>query len=210
MIPWEIQGRELVNCNCSYGCPCQFNALPTHGSCHATGAIAIDKGRFGDTSLDGTKIAFVFWWPGAVHEGRGKCVPIVDERTSAGQRQALLTLMSGQESDPFATMFNVYASTMETVYEPVFANIDFDVDVDERVGRIKVEGYIDTSAEPIRNPVTGAAHRVRIDLPHGFEYALAEVGSASSTITGPIAFDLKNSYGQFARLHLNNHGPIRA
>ena len=38
---------------------------------------------------------------------------------------------------------------------------------------------------------------------------MAEVGSASSKITGPIAFDLKNSYGQFARLHLNNHGPIR-
>ena len=118
--------------------------------------------------------------------------------------------MSGQESDPFATMFNVYASTMETVHEPVFAKIDFEVDVDERIGRIKVDGYIDTSAEPIRNPVTGDVHRARIDLPHGFEYALAEVGSASSTITGPIAFDLKNTYGQFARLHLNNHGPIRA
>jgi Uncharacterized conserved protein len=24
MTPWEIEGRELVNCNCSYGCPCQF------------------------------------------------------------------------------------------------------------------------------------------------------------------------------------------
>src|SRR5688572_8400856 len=70
MIPWEIQGREFVNCNCAYGCPCQFNALPTHGRCEATGAIVIDKGRFGDVSLDGAKIAFVFWWPGAVHEGR--------------------------------------------------------------------------------------------------------------------------------------------
>ena len=44
--------------------------------------------------------------------------------------------------------------------------------------------------------MTGAVHRARIDLPHGFEYAVAEVGSASSTITGPIAFDLKNSYVQ--------------
>jgi hypothetical protein len=63
------------------------------------------------------KIAFVFSWPGAVHEGKGKCLPIVDEGASEEQRKALLTLMSGQESDPFATMFNVYASTMETVHE---------------------------------------------------------------------------------------------
>lgn len=208
MTPWEIEGREFVNCNCAYGCPCQFNALPTHGNCKATGAIAIDRGHFGNTSLDGTRIAFVFRWPGAVHEGKGECLPIVDERASEEQRKALLTLMSGQESDPFATMFNVYASTMEKVHDPVFTPIDFDVDVDERVGRIKVDGYIDTRGEPIRNPVTGAVHQARIELPHGFEYRVAEVGSASSTITGPVAFDLKDSYGQFARIHLNNHGPI--
>ena len=209
MIPWEIQAREFVNCNCGYACPCQFNALPTHGRCEAAGAIAIDKGYFGDVSLDDTKIAFVFWWPGAVHEGKGKCLPIVDEGASEGQRKALLTVMSGGETDPFATMFNVFASTVETVYDPVFTKISFDVDIEERKGRILVEGYFETVGEPIRNPVTGDPHRVRIDLPHGFEYSIAEIGSASSNVRGPIPLTLKNSYGQFAHLHLNNHGPIR-
>ena len=32
---WQIKARELANCNCAYGCPCQFNALPTHGNCRA-------------------------------------------------------------------------------------------------------------------------------------------------------------------------------
>ena len=209
MIPWEIQAREFVNCNCGYACPCQFNALPTHGRCEAAGAIAIDKGYFGDVSLDDTKIAFVFWWPGAVHEGKGKCLPIVDEGASEDQRKALLTVMSGGETDPFATMFNVFASTVETLYDPVFTKINFDVDIEERKGRINVEGYFETAGEPIRNPVTGDPHRVRIDLPHGFEYSIAEVGSASSNVRGPIPLTLKNSYGQFAHLHLNNHGPIR-
>ena len=209
MIPWEIQAREFVNCNCGYACPCQFNALPTHGRCEAAGAIAIDKGYFGDVSLDDTKIAFVFWWPGAVHEGKGKCLPIVDEGASEDQRKALLTVMSGGETDPFATMFNVFASTVETVYDPVFTKISFDVDIEQRKGRILVEGYFETVGEPIRNPVTGDPHRVRIDLPHGFEYSIAEIGSASSNVRGPIPLTLKNSYGQFAHLHLNNHGPIR-
>jgi hypothetical protein len=209
MIPWEIQAREFVNCNCGYACPCQFNALPTHGRCEAAGAIAIDMGYFGDVSLDDTKIAFVFWWPGAVHEGKGKCLPIVDEGASEDQRKALLTVMSGGETDPFATMFNVFASTVETVYDPVFTKISFDVDIEERKGRINVEGYFETVGEPIRNPVTGDPHRVRIDLPHGFEYSIAEIGSALSNVRGPIPLTLKNSYGQFAHLHLNNHGPIR-
>jgi hypothetical protein len=209
MIPWEIQAREFVNCNCGYACPCQFSDLPTQGHCEAAGAIAIDKGYFGDVSLDNTKIAFVFWWPGAVHEGKGKCLPIVDEGASEDQRKALLTVMSGGETDPFATMFNVFASTVETLYDPVFTKINFDVDIEERKGRINVEGYFETVGEPIRDLVTGDPHRVRIDLPHGFEYSIAEVGSASSNVRGPIPLTLKNSYGQFAHLHLNNHGPIR-
>jgi hypothetical protein len=209
MTPWEIKAREFVNCNCDWGCPCQFNALPTHGQCEATGAIAIDEGHFGDVSLADTKIAFVFWWPGAVHEGKGKCLPIVDEAASDEQRSALLTIMSGQESDPFATMFHVYASTMEEVYDPVFTKIDFDVDIDKRLGRIRVEGLIEADGQPIRNPVTGAEHRARIDLPHGFEYAVAEIGNASSITKGPIALEMNDSYAQFAHLHLNNHGPIR-
>jgi len=41
---WTIKGREFVNCNCSYGCPCQFNGLPTHGKCQAVAGFADDFG----------------------------------------------------------------------------------------------------------------------------------------------------------------------
>ena len=43
-IDWLIAGKSFGNCNCDYGCPCQFESLPTHGGCsgNATtkGAIA--------------------------------------------------------------------------------------------------------------------------------------------------------------------------
>ncbi len=209
MTPWEIQGRELVNCNCSYGCPCQFNALPTHGCCEAMGAIVIDRGHYGDVSLEGMKLAFVFKWPGAVHEGKGKCQPVIDSSATPAQREALLKIMAGQDTDPFATMFSVYASTCETMFEPIFTPIEFDVDVDARRGKAVVEGVLELEGRPIRNATTGAEQRARIDLPNGFEYELAEIGSASSRSQGSIALELKDSYGQFARLHLNNHGVIR-
>ena len=71
MINWEIHGLEFGNCNCSYGCPCQFNALPTHGNCRAVAFFRIDRGRFGDVKLDGLKCGLAAKWPGAVHEGPG-------------------------------------------------------------------------------------------------------------------------------------------
>ena len=43
-VKWTIKAREFVNCNCAYGCPCQFNALPTHGNCKAVAGMQIDTG----------------------------------------------------------------------------------------------------------------------------------------------------------------------
>jgi len=54
MISWELEADELVSCNCAYGCPCQFNALPTYGYCEAVAGIAIKRGRFGDVKLIAT------------------------------------------------------------------------------------------------------------------------------------------------------------
>ena len=51
--PFNIHGVEYGNCNCAYGCPCQFNALPTHGDCRFLLFSRIDSGAYGDTSLDG-------------------------------------------------------------------------------------------------------------------------------------------------------------
>ncbi|MBD0275794.1 MAG: DUF1326 domain-containing protein, partial [Acetobacteraceae bacterium] len=30
---WRLQGDWIKNCNCAFGCPCDFNARPTHGNC---------------------------------------------------------------------------------------------------------------------------------------------------------------------------------
>jgi len=42
------------------------------------------------------------------------------------------------------------------VHEPVFADIDFAVDIDRRRAHLKVPGYIEQRGEPILNPITGA------------------------------------------------------
>jgi len=208
MIPWEIRARELVNCNCAYGCPCQFNALPTHGHCQAIGGFDITEGHFGDVRLDGLRAVGILKWPGAIHEGRGEALMIVDERADEAQRKGLLAILSGEETVPGKTVWNVFASTLERVHDPLLRKIEIEIDVDARRGRIKVNGLVEVNGEPIRNPVTGAEHRVRIDLPDGFEYRLAEIGSASARVTGPIALQLKDSYAQFANLHLNQNGVV--
>ena len=209
MIEWSIKGREFANCNCAYGCPCQFNALPTHGTCRAAVVYQITEGRFGDVDLSGVRTAGVYAWPGPVHGGNGKMQLIVDESASAAQRDALLKIMQGQETEPMSTMWSVYTAMCATVLEPLFKPIELEIDVENRTGRAVVPGVLEMKGEPIRNPVTGEIHRVRIDLPHGFEYEIAEIGSGTTKATGEIMLDLENSYGQFAELHLSNSGVVR-
>jgi len=210
MIDWELQATEFVNCNCDYGCPCQFNALPTYGDCKAIAAYQINKGHFGDVKLDGLKVVGVFQWPKAIHEGEGRAFLIVDERASEDQRAGLLSIFSGEHTEPGKTIWNVFAATFAEVLPPEFKPIEIEIDVDARTGRVQIDGFVDMLGEPIRNPVTGAEHRARIDLPDGFEYSIAEIGSGSSKAKGPIAIEFDKSYGQFAHIHLNNQGVVRA
>ena len=42
---------------------------------------------------------------------------------------------------------------------------------------------------------------MRIDIPNGIEFALAEIGSATTRARGAIELDLNDSYGQFNLLH---------
>ena len=209
MTPWELEADEFVSCNCAYGCPCQFNALPTYGDCEAVAGLLIKRGHFGTTPLDGLRAVCVMQWPGPIHEGSGKTFVIIDERADDAQREGLLTILSGGETEMGATVWNVFAATLDEVFEPRFQAIDIGVDVAARRGHVRVDGLVESSGRPILNPVTGEEHRARIDLPNGFEYTLAEMGSSTFRVSGPIEMDFEDRYAQFASIHLGNHGVVR-
>jgi hypothetical protein len=208
-VNWTIKARQFVNCNCAYGCPCQFNALPTHGACVGFGALDVVEGHHGDIRLDGLKAVLINAFPGPVHEGRGVSARIIDKRATPLQRDALARIMAGEDALPGGSIFQILASMVETVHRPVFADIDLAIDVDRRRARLMIPGLIEARGEPIRNPVTGEEFRARIELPNGFEFTVAELGRGWSKANGPIRLDLADSYGQFANLHITESGVVR-
>jgi hypothetical protein len=209
MVSWEIHAKEFGNCNCGYSCPCQFNELPTHGSCEAVGFFRIDNGHFGDTQLDGLKMAMVVQWPGPVHEGKGVMQPVLDADADETQKNALLSIMTGKETDEMATVFAVYAAMCDTVHDPISTEIKFEYNADARGANCEAIGVAKGRGEPIRNSVTGDEHRVGIHLPDGFEFTLNEVGRGWSTSQGHVALNLEDSYAHWADINMNQHGVIR-
>lgn len=209
MTDWEIHGKEFGNCNCGYSCPCQFNDLPTHGYCETVGFFKIDSGNFGDARLDGLKMAMIVQWPGPVHEGKGVMQPILDHNADDDQKNALLSIMTGKETDDMATVFWVYHAMCDTVHDPISTEIKFDYDAEARRANCEAVGVATGKGEPILNPVTGEEHRVGIHLPNGFEYTLNEVGRGWSSSQGSIALNLDDTYAHWVDIDMNQHGVIR-
>ncbi len=135
---------------------------------------------------------------------------IIDKRANEAQREALrTTIMYGEETEPGKTMWNVFMTTVSTVLDPIYTDIQFEVDINGRRAKLVVPDLMESTGELIRNPVTGAEHRARIDLPDGFEFTIAEVGSSTSKVQGAISMELSATYGQLANLHLSTHGVVR-
>jgi hypothetical protein len=143
-----------------------------------------------------------------VHQGDGTMQLVVDVSADAKQREALLRIMHGQDTAERATMWWVYNAMCPHKLPPRFEPIELELDLEARRGRMLVPGVVESALEPIRNPVTGTEHRARIDLPHGFEYRLAEVASGRSKASGAIALDLEGTHAHFCNIHLTHQGAL--
>jgi hypothetical protein len=208
-VEWTMEGYEFVNCNCDWGCPCQFNGRPTHGDCRAVGFVQIDKGHFGKVPLAGLRWGILAAWPKAVHEGNGKLQTIVDKSANAQQRKAIETISHGGETEPGSLIWQVFSTTitqfLPTLYKPITLTINYA----DRTARVKVPGLVEGRGESIRNPVTGASHQVRVTMPSGFEFTDSEVLSGKSKASGPIKLDLDGTHAHMARVHWSTHGVVR-
>lgn len=206
-VKWRLEGKWIKNCNCAPGCPCDFWAPPTHHSCEGMFAMKVDKGYFGKTKMDGVKFGVVLHFPGPIHEGSGTVQPFVDARTTPAQREAILAIMSGKAGNPW---FEIVASLVTTVHEPKFVPVRFEHDLKKRRAKVTVEGLLETVTEPIKNLATGGGYQIRVQLPEGMEYKMAETATATVLkATGPVSYDWANSHSSLAHVVQTEHGLVR-
>src|ERR1051326_2132229 len=201
MPKWSFDADYLQACNCDYGCPCEFAAPPTPGYCEGIGVWKIDKGRYGDVSLDGLGLAFAAKWPGAIHEGNGTVCLFVDERASQQQRDALLEIGAGKAG---GLPYEILATTFTTLLPPQFVKCDLNVDGLNSTANLGDKFRI--ALESIKNPVTGEPETVTVEHGTGFIFKSAECASAreGSVAIDEMKFSYPNKAGFVARIHYGN------
>lgn len=208
MVDWSIEAVSFSNCNCDYGCPCQFERRPSQGNCRGFEVGRIEHGHFAGVTLDGLCYALLYAWPGAVFEGNGTLQAVIDERADQQQRRALATVLYGGETAEAKTHWWVYHAMSTTVHDPIFKPIDLEMEIERRTARVTIAGVLQSTGRPIVSPATGEQHRVRIDIPNGIEFEIAEIASASTTANGLIELELNDTYGQFNIIRHSGTGVV--
>ena len=180
---WTLRGTVFVAWNCDWGCPCNFNALPSKGKCEGGWTWHVETGRYGDVPLDGLNFSVYANWPGAIHHGNGEGLILIDERADARQREAIGTLIGGHVGGPWG----VLGWTWPKVHGP-FA-VPYDVHLDGINSRITCGSYVEIEGGPIKNPVTGAEVHPGIVLPEGLVLKRGDLGASKRfVVKGGIGF----------------------
>jgi hypothetical protein len=191
---WSLKGTVLVACNCDYGCPCNFNALPSKGKCEGGWVWKVDEGSFGDTSLDGLSFSVLVNWPGAIHDGGGEGLILVDERADEAQREAIGTLVGGSVGGPWG----ILAWTWPTVHGP--KAVRFEVELNGIESRVKAGDSLLVESTAIKNPVSGAEVHPGAVLPEGMIFKRGDFGASKVfRVDDGISFDHSGQYTAVAQ-----------
>lgn len=169
----NLTGQVLISCNCDFGCPCNFNALPTHGNCEGGWTWHVERGSVAGVALDGLNFSIYVKWPRAIHEGEGEGVILVDERADARQRDAVAVLMRGEAGGPWG----VLAWTWPKVHGPL--SVPYEITFNGLASRLKAGNAVELEFGTIKNPVNGKEVHPAIVLPEGLIVKHADLGTSS-------------------------------
>jgi len=170
----------------------------------------LEEGHFNETPLAGLKWAGLWKWPGEIAAGNGMRQIIIDERADQAQREALKTIISGEACVRMSNVFSVYGIMCEHFLDTLFLPIELEADFDQRTATVHIPGILTSHGRPLVNDFSGEPFHVALGRPSGsVEFTHAELGLATTTVTGGMDMAFEDSYGMWCVHHFNQDGLIR-
>lgn len=161
---WRYKAEYLEFCNCSYGCPCNFNGFPDKGNCQAVVGYQFLEGDCGGVDLAGATLVLAAKWPKAIHDGDGKVAVFFDKFTKPEQMEALGAIFTNVYG---GLPHEIIGPTITEMLGPFVEDIEFVVKGTE--SSIKIGNKISAAMTSFTSPVEPhEPNDVRIMLPSGF------------------------------------------
>jgi hypothetical protein len=187
---WKVSGDWFDVCKCNMPCPCEFAQTPTYGECNGILAYHINKGNYGETTLDGLNILALGGFKGNIWAGDGTTKIdlgfFFDEKANEKQRDALNMIFTGQAGGYMAEL----AKIIGNVKGLEFAPIRFEIADDLGYWSAEIPGKVLAKAEALTGPMTPPGKRVQTINPPG-----SEVGPGAVATWGVSTADQADAMG---------------
>jgi hypothetical protein len=168
---WWAEGLLLENCNCRLLCRCHihYSQPADHERCLGFLAFQIERGRYGETTLDGCRAVHISDTPQVMLEAGWRVALLMDEQTTPAQRDALEAILGGRAGGGWAALAALVERREPTRYLPIGMT-------PEAGGwRLRAGELLDCVLEPTRGRDKSASIRLEniFNQVHGSSQALA-------------------------------------
>jgi hypothetical protein len=143
-MPYKLEGRLLEVCTCNVLCPCWVGEDPDGGTCDGTLAWHIDKGSVNGVDVAGRTIAILCHIPGNILKGNWNVRIYVDDKASAAQKDALVSVWTGKVGGPIADLAKLVGRVDSIEQAPIT------FEVQGVKGTLKVGKVIEAGLEPFK------------------------------------------------------------
>ncbi|HYL37286.1 MAG TPA: DUF1326 domain-containing protein [Bryobacteraceae bacterium] len=185
---WKLSGQYYETCSCDFLCPCipgRLAVRPTQGSCTFAMAFQIERGNYGSVSLDGLGFIVLGFTPEAMGKGNWSVGLVVDERSTAEQRDAITAVASGAAGGPMAALSGLIGKFVGVETAPIR------IEYSGAKWSVKASGFVDMAAEAARGINPNATQPLYLDNtghPAADRFALAHASRSHVRALG-LAWD---------------------
>ena len=203
---WSISGEYFENCNCAVVCPCLFStqapltSTPTEGACEVAFAFHLDRGSFGEVTLDGLNVALIARTPGPMIEGNWAVALYLDEGADQRQRDALQAIFTGAAGGVMAGFAPLIGEVLGVKAVPIAYRVE------GKRRAVEIPAIMQLAVRPVpsamgedRELIASNAHPF---APEGVALAVGEAGSTWADYG--LRWDNSGKNGHYAPIHWAN------
>jgi hypothetical protein len=202
---WQLTGDYFENCNCDVVCPClassvaPLTARPSRGVCDVALIFHIDKGNYGDVTLDGLNVSMIVHTPGPMADGNWTAAAYIDERADDQQTAALGAIFTGVEGGPMAAFAPLISTQLGVKKVPIRYSIQ------GKSRSVEIPTIMQMAVEPI--PTMHPSAEIWTTLGHPVapdRIALAMGRSGSTFADYGMRWDNSGRNGHYAPISWSN------
>jgi len=202
---WQLSGDYFENCNCNVVCPClvspgaPLTARPSQGTCDVALVFHIDKGNYGNVSLNGLNVAVIAHTPGPMGDGNWTLAAYIDERADDQQTAALGAIFSGAEGGPMSAFAPLVGKHLGA------KKVAINYAIKGKSRSAEIPGIMHMSVEPLGTMHPSGESWAAIGHPVAPDRLALGVGTAGSTFADHgMRWDNSGKNGHYAPIHWSN------